>query len=247
MCLSRPPPPALTERHVGCRGTVPTSSRPAMRKEGRGGLGGGARALAGARGLCSRTATWTVGRPAGPRRGRPATPLSPWLGFAGAQHRAGRGIAKAASANHGPRGPPAQAGPGSCPRALVLKRAPARREAEPGDRGWQPRGRRPLAVRSCAGGGASTPTPQTPYRCGYPPFPGGRGESIPPEFLYRAQWRPSGRSGCGQRTYWTGQEGASQAVAPLGFLGRPGADSRCAGMAPGEPNYWWDQSFLSLP
>lgn len=175
MCLSRPPPPALTERHVGCRGTVPTSSRPAMRKEGRGGLGGGARALAGARGLCSRTATWTVGRPAGPRRGRPATPLSPWLGFAGAQHRAGRGIAKAASANHGPRGPPAQAGPGSCPRALVLKRAPARREAEPGDRGWP----QAAGCQVVCGRRALNANPSDSLQMWIPPFSRGEGRVHP--------------------------------------------------------------------
>lgn len=150
-----------------------------MRKEGRGRLGGGARTLTRARGRCSRTARRAVGlRVPGEVGLRLPLPLA-WLRQS--QHGAGRGIGKAASANHRPRGSPAQAGPRSCPRAVVLKGRPlsARQSREiASGRRWAA-GRCQVVCRRMA----LNPHPSDSLQRVYSSFPWGRGESIPPEFL----------------------------------------------------------------
>lgn len=89
-------------------------------------------------------------------------------------------------------------------------------------------------VKSCAGGGPSIRTPQTPYNVDPPLFPGGG--ASPSHLSFYKGHSEGPRGGPGVNRGHTGQvrKARTKLLPSLGSLGRPGADSRCAGMAPGE-------------
>lgn len=106
---------------MGYRGTVPTSSRPAMRKEGRGRLGGGARARPApeADALVLRVRPWACGSL---ERLACDSPF-PWLGYARASPELDTGSRSSFSQSPASRAA-CVGGAGSCPCAEVLKGRP---------------------------------------------------------------------------------------------------------------------------